>query len=126
MTEENQPLAAICWTTTAILAGFMCFTQAAIMLSMLMGRVGIAWAAPVGLALALVAGDLLGRRMGLTRRQRIWPPVLALGVVGVGLAFCAFYFDLSWDGQWYHQTGILALANDWNAPTDPMRTFTEV
>ncbi len=125
MTEKNQPLAAICWTTTAILAGFMCFTQAGMMFCMLMGRVGITWAAPVGLGLALVAGDRVGRRMGLTLRQRIWPTVLALGVVGLGLAFSAFYFDLSWDGQWYHQTGIYALANDWNPLTDPLRTFTE-
>src|SRR6202042_3049991 len=31
-----------------------------------------------------------------------------------------------WDGQWYHQTGIYALAKDWNALTDPLRPFTEV
>jgi 4-amino-4-deoxy-L-arabinose transferase-like glycosyltransferase len=63
--------------------------------------------------------------MGLARRQRIWPGVLALSVVGLGLAFSAFYFDLSWDGQWYHQTGIYALAENWNALTDPFRTFTD-
>jgi hypothetical protein len=125
MTEKNQPLATICWTTTAILAGFICFTQAGMMLSMLMGRVGIAWASPVGLTLALIAGDRVGRRMGLTSRQRIGPPVLALGVVGLGLAFSAFYFDLSWDGQWYHQTGIYALATDWNPLTNPFRAFPE-
>jgi hypothetical protein len=126
MTDRNQPLAAICWTTTAILAGFMCFTQAGVMLCMLMGRAGIAWAAPVGLALALVVGDFLGRRIGLAPRKRIWPPLLALGVLGFGLAFSAFYFDLSWDGQWYHQTGIYALAKYWNPLTDPLRAFTEV
>ena len=123
MTEKNPPLAAICWTTTAILAGFLCFTQAGMMLCMLMGRAGIAWAAPVGLALALIMGDRAGRRMGLARRQRIWPPVLALGVLGLGLAFSAYYFDFSWDGQWYHQTAIYALANDWNPLTDPLRAF---
>jgi len=125
MTEKNQPLAAICWTTTAILAGFICFTQAGMMLCMLMGRVGIAWAAPGGLALALVAGDRMGRRMGPARWERIWPPVLALGVVALGLAFSAFYFDLSWDGQWYHQTAIYALANDWNPLTRPLRSFAQ-
>jgi hypothetical protein len=125
MTEKNERLAGICWVTTAILAGFLCLTQAGMMLCMLMGRVGIAWAAPVGLALALLLGDRVGRRMGLAGRERIWPPVWALVVVGLGLAFSAFYFDLSWDGQWYHQTGIYALANDWNALTDPFRTFTE-
>jgi hypothetical protein len=123
MTDKDQPLASICWLTTAILAGFMCFTQAGMMVSMLMGRVGIAWAAPVGLALALLAGHLMGQRMALAGRERIWPAVWALGVVGLGLAFSAFYFDFSWDGQWYHQTGIYLLANDWNALTDPFRAI---
>lgn len=123
MTEKNQSLAAICWVTTAILAGFMCFTQAGMMLCMLVGRVGIGVAAPVALFLSIVAGHFLGQQMGLTRRQQIWPPVLALCVMGFGLAFSAFYFDLSWDGQWYHQTGIYALASDWNPLTDPMRAF---
>ncbi len=125
MTEKNQPLAAICWTTTAILAAFLCFTQAGMMLSMLMGRVAIACVAPLGMALALGAGDLAGRKMRLSPHQRIWPPLLTLIVLSLGLAFSAFYFDLSWDGQWYHQTGIFALATDWNPLTNPLRAFTE-
>jgi len=32
MPEKNQPLAPICWSTTAIQAGFLCFTQAGMML----------------------------------------------------------------------------------------------
>src|ERR1700679_251299 len=87
MTDKNSLLAAICWTTTAILTGFMCFAQAGMMVSMLLGRAGIACAAPAGLALALIVGHLLSKQIGLTPRQRIWPPLLALIVIAAGLAF---------------------------------------
>ena len=48
--------------TTAILAGFMCFTQLGIMLSLLLGRGGIAGVAPAALALAVIVGDHLAAR----------------------------------------------------------------
>ena len=47
-----------------------------------------------------------------------------LGVMAVGLLMSAFYFDLSWDGQWYHQWGIYLIADDWNPLMGPMQDFT--
>ncbi|HTY86944.1 MAG TPA: hypothetical protein VMB80_05715 [Candidatus Acidoferrum sp.] len=120
----NAPvLAAVCWSTTAVLAAFLCFTQLGMMLSLMAGRVGISAAAPAALVLALLAGDILAWRSGLSPRQRLWPAGLALGAIAFALAVAAWYFDLSWDGQWYHQTAIYALARDWNPLTDPMRGF---
>ena len=101
----------------------MCFAQLGVMLSLLIGRWGIAGVAPVALILALLLGDCLGRRMGLTGRQRIWPLILALGVMTLALAMSIFYFDLSWDGQNYHQLGIYTIADDWNPLTAPMQNF---
>src|SRR5450432_179782 len=124
MTEKNQSLAAVGWITAAILAGFMCFAQLGMMLSLFIGRWGIASVVPVALILALLLGDLLGQQMGIAGRRRIWPPGLALGVMALALAMSAFYFDLSWDGQWYHQWGIYTIARDWNPLTEPMRDFT--
>ena len=124
ITEKDQSLAAIGWITAAILSGFMCFAQLGVMLSLLVGRWGMAGVAPVALVLALILGEHLGRRMGLTGRRRIWPPGLALGVMALALAMSAFYFDLSWDGQNYHQLGIYTIAQDWNPLTGPMQNFT--
>ncbi|MGA9623739.1 MAG: hypothetical protein WBQ65_04660 [Bryobacteraceae bacterium] len=39
------------------------------------------------------------------------------------IAVSAWYFDLSFDGEWYHQTAVYAIARDWNPLTDPMRSF---
>ena len=124
MAEKHELHAAVAWLTAAILAGFMCFAQLGVMFSLLAGRWGMASVAPLALILALTVGDLLGRRMGLTGRQRIWPPGLALGVTVLALAVSVFYFDLSWDGQNYHQLGIYTIAEDWNPLTGPMQDFT--
>jgi hypothetical protein len=122
-TDKNQPLAVICWITTGTLTAFLCFAQLGMMLSLLTGRIGIAWVAPLTLLMALFIGDRLCLRMNLAGRQRLWPAGLVLVVVAFALALSACYFDLSWDGQWYHQTGIYAIARDWNPLTDPMREF---
>ena len=123
VTEKDQSLAGVCWITAAILAGFMCFAQLGIMLSLLIGRWGIAGVAPVALVLALLLGGLLGQHMRIGGRWRIWPLGLALGVMALALAISAFYFDLSYDGQWYHQLGVYTIAQDWNPLTEPMRDF---
>jgi hypothetical protein len=125
VTDKNQTLATICWTTTLILAAFLCFTQLGMMLSLLAGRIGTGLVAPASLALALFLGDRLASRTGLTGRTRLWPAGLALGVLALSLAVSAWYLDLSWDGQWYHQAAIYAMARDWNPLTDPMREFIE-
>ncbi len=39
--------------------------------------------------------------------------------------FGAFYFDLSWDGQWYHQAAVYALTEGWNPVAEPIKTFNE-
>jgi len=62
--------------------------------------------------------------MELLVRRRYWPPCLAVSVMALALAMSAFYFDLSWDGQWYHQVGIYTIARDWNPLTEPLRDFT--
>ena len=51
------------------------------------------------------------------------PALLALAIILAATGFSAFYFDLSWDGQQYHQAAIYALAQDWNALAQPLRDF---
>jgi hypothetical protein len=122
--NPDQRLATTCWTTTVIISAFLCFTQAGMMLSLLAGRVGVPAVAPAALVLALLIGDRMAVRAGLTtRRARMAPAGLALAALAGSLAVSAWYFDLSWDGQWYHQTAIYAIARDWNPLTDPMRSF---
>lgn len=60
-----------------------------------------------------------------------WAPKLGLAktvlyglvTIIVSLLWGAFYFDLSWDGQWYHQAAVYALAEGWNPVAEPLRAF---
>ncbi|PTX94419.1 hypothetical protein [Opitutus sp. ER46] len=118
-----QRLSPVCWIAVAILAAFMCVTHLGVMLSLMVARGGLALAAPLGLVLALLLGDVLARRAGLTGRARVAPAVLALLALAGALGISAWFFDLSWDGQWYHQWAVYSMAQDWNPLAEPMREF---
>ncbi|HEX8546022.1 MAG TPA: hypothetical protein VF691_03610 [Cytophagaceae bacterium] len=46
---------------------------------------------------------------------------LCLSIISTAIAL--FYFDFSWDGQWYHQEAIYALESGWNPFTNSLRSF---
>ncbi len=122
-TRDHAPLSRTCWITVLMLAAFICLTQASVMLSMLIGRAGMAAAAPLSLAIAVVIAVACARSTGARGWRQATSALLALAIIFGGTAFSAFYYDLSWDGQQYHQSGIYALAGDWNALANPLRDF---
>jgi hypothetical protein len=79
-------------------------------LTFVLGWLWLAAGGTIGPALAPVAAlaalALAGRR---------WPVALGfLGVLGGSLLVAALFYDVSWDGQAYHQEAVLALAQGWN------------
>lgn len=117
---SSERQATACWLITAVLVSFPTFIQLGLWASYLAGRAGISWALPAGLLTALLLGDQLGRRTNLGTRERLTAIGLGLGIIAVSTALSAWYFDLSWDGQWYHQLAIYKMALDWNPLFDPM------
>ena len=124
MSEKSVPLIGICWVTSASIAAFLCFLQLGAMVSLLAGRAGFPLIAPMALTAALFDAYWLARREALPANMRWLPVGLILVLLASSLLLSAFFFDLSWDGQWYHQTGIIIIAHDWNPLSEPMRTFT--
>ena len=82
-----------------------------------------ATAAPTALFISLVIGDLLARRESLRGGLRIALPIIVLTVIGVALFLAAAFFDMSWDGLWYHQTAIYQMSHGWNPIRDPLHNF---
>jgi hypothetical protein len=121
--EARERLAESCWVITAIVAAFLCFTQAGVMLSLFAGRIGMAAVAPLSVIFALFLGDRLAQNAELAGSERLRCAGVALGLIAATIAVSAWYFDLSWDGEWYHQTAIYAIARDWNPSADPTREF---
>jgi len=121
--DDCLSLADCSWMLTAMLVLFICMVQLFAMASLLAGRIGFALAAPASCLVALSAGCWLMRRKGASWRTIALLLGIALALVLVSAALSAFFYDLSWDGEWYHQTGIIHIAHDWNPLTDPMHAF---
>ncbi|WP_091150696.1 hypothetical protein [Mucilaginibacter pineti] len=48
--------------------------------------------------------------------------LLSLLIITGSLLIAGFYFDLSWDGQWYQQAAVYNLAETWNPLYKPLNT----
>jgi len=113
----------IAWATTAILLGFLGFVQLGVLLACLTSPALLPLVVPVAGAAALITGDYLGRRQGLYGRRRLLPIGLAVTLTLLAVAVSAAFYDLSWDGQWYHQVGVYRIAAGWNPLKAPMQAF---
>lgn len=123
--ERDLSLIGVCWATSAAIAAFLCLLQLGAMTSLVAGRAGFTLAAPVAAVASLSGAYWLARREGL-RGRICWLPVgLTLILLAVSLLLSAFLYDFSWDGQWYHQLGIITIARQWNPVFEPMRSFAD-
>jgi hypothetical protein len=121
--ERDERLSAFAWIMTAMVGVLVCLVQLGTMASLMAARAGFAVVFPISIILAGVVGCVLLRKAGF-KFSSLWIAVgLFLLTILLSLALSAFFYDFSWDGQWYHQTGIIHIARDWNPLTDPMRSF---
>jgi hypothetical protein len=88
-------------------------------------RAGFALIAPVTLTAALPGSYWLARREGLPLSKCWWPAGLTLILLAGSLLLSAFFYDFSWDGQWYHQLGVITIAREWSPVSEPLRAFAE-
>jgi hypothetical protein len=121
--KPYRSLSTLFWSVTAILLSFFCLTHFIVILCFSLHSHVSAIAAPTALLVSLVIGDWLARREGLRGGLRIAPPAIVLTVIGVALFLAAAFFDMSWDGLWYHQTAIYQMSHGWNPIRDPLHNF---
>jgi hypothetical protein len=114
----------LAWSVAAAVLTFLGLTHLGVMLCFYLGARVSPFLAPVALLLALAVADWLAGREGLRGPWRIAPPAFALVTVALSLFLASCFFDLSWDGQWYHQTAVYQMAHGWNPLRDPLHDFT--
>jgi hypothetical protein len=120
---ESQRPALILWTIAAMVLGFLALVHVGVLLCFLTTVAALPLVAPTALAAAVWMGDHLGRREGLRGRDRWWPVGSVLGMTFLAVGISAAFYDLSWDGQWYHQNAIYGMIQGWNPLFEPMRAF---
>ena len=122
MLRSDDNLSTFCWSLAATLLIFFCLTHLIVIASFSIGWGVSSAAAPVAFLLSLAAGCLLAVRSGL--RPSLMSFIISVAALFV-LSFIlanAFY-DMSWDGLWYHQTAVYQMSHGWNPLRDPMHDF---
>lgn len=76
---------------------------------------------PLSLLVSILTFIFLERKANKT--DILLPIIFSLLLVGVSIAISVFYFDLSWDGQWYLQSAIYHLENSWNPFLESIKEF---
>jgi len=106
-----------------ILITLICLTHLFCVLSFLTSPGFLPFALPLAIILAIVLFLNWKETSRTSRKQKFFSVGTSLLVFFFSLAISAFYFDLSWDGQWYHQAAIYHLAEGWNPLLEPIRIF---
>jgi hypothetical protein len=120
---RGDVLGQVAWSAGGALLCWLGVLQLGVVLSFSFG-VGVSpILAPSVTAVALVAAWWFARRVGLTSRHGIAAAVVTAAVIAGGLALAATFVDLTWDGQWYHQTAVYKMAAGWNPLRDPLHAF---
>jgi hypothetical protein len=122
-TTLKNHLSALCWSVTAIILSFFCSLHFFVMLSFSIGWNVSPALTPVALLLSLAAGDWLARREGVHGLLRLAPPMMVLALLALSIFLAKAFFDMSWDGLWYHQTAVYQMSHGWNPIYDPLHNF---
>lgn len=64
---------------------------------------------PLGFILAIILLKVINKSSSV-----IIPSILSIIFIGAALFYIAKTYDVSWDGQWYHQDAIIKLTQGWN------------
>lgn len=123
MTIIKSQNTKLLWNISFILIGLIFFDYFLVLISFLTSIKLLPFVFPASLLVSIITSIYLGSKVGLTNNQKLRAVIISVLIILFSLAFSAFYFDLSWDGQWYHQAAIYELQSGWNPIFEPLRKF---
>ncbi len=92
-----------------------------VMLSFIIGNKFLPFSFPLSILVSTLLFFFFEKKINITKK--IWTILLSYSVIAISLLVSVFYFDLSWDGQWYQQSAIYHLQSGWNPVFEPIRSF---
>ncbi len=121
--DRDDILQRVAWSAGAASLCWLGLLHVGVVLGFSLGFGASPALAPSVTAVSLVAAWWFARRSGLATRHAIGAAAATAAVIAGGLALAAIFVDLTWDGQWYHQTAVYEMAAGWNPLRDPMHAF---
>jgi hypothetical protein len=113
----------VLWNIAFFLTGVIIFDNFLVLVSFLTSTKILPFVFPASILITLLLSLSIGKKSGLNTHECFWSIISGCLIILFSFIFAAFYFDLSVDGQWYHQPAIYHLASDWNPIFEPLRHF---
>ena len=120
---ENY-LSTFFWSIAGNLLGFIFLTQLIVVLLFAVNLKVTFFVAPVALIISLTGGYWLVKKEGLPKKFLFVSLAISLIIIFISLFVANAFYDLSWDGLWYHQTAVYQMSHGWNPLHDPLHDFT--
>ena len=111
----------ILWNIALLLTAFIIIDHFLVIISFLIHLKLLPFVFPASLITSIFVSLNVGSKEGLKRFDLILPALVSLLVILSSLLISACLFDLSWDGQWYHQVAIYQINDGWNPIFEPMK-----
>ncbi len=115
----NNSLKSIC----CFLLLFVCYNHLLVMLSFLTTSSLLPSAFYLSILLSTLTLFFLDRFKEIPLKQIIVSIIFGLLLIIASLLVASFFWDFSWDGQWYHQSAIYNMTEGWNPIKEPIRKF---
>lgn len=122
MIKSHRNCISIGLLTSHILLSIICLVHLFAMLTYLLRGELSPYLFPASVLTAIASVFLLVGKFNIYKKTVLIASSLSLLVLVVSLSFAWFYFDLSWDGQWYHQAAVYNLGGKWNPILQPLET----
>lgn len=120
---KNHPDPTLTGLLTAqLLLGTICLVHLFAIISYLLNVQVSPGLFPAAVLIAIGLSFLLADQLKTDKRLLLRATVVSLLVLAISLITANFYFDFSWDGQWYHQAAVYNLGGKWNPIFQPMET----
>jgi len=104
-----------------VLLSFIIIDNLLVMLSFVVGHAFLPFVLPLSFLLAVLLFLFIEKNKN--KKATFRTILVSFIVLFVSLGLATFYFDLSWDGQWYQQSAIYHLKDGWNPLLEPIREF---
>lgn len=108
--------------TSVLLLGIICLVHLFALITYLLHFELSPYLFPAAVLVAIGLSFLFSSRFRIDKKALSIAVVISLLVLVVSILLAGFYFDLSWDGQAYHQAAVYNLAGKWNPIFNQLET----
>ena len=123
MLLSEKGLSVFCWSIVGNLLGFLFLTQLGVVLLFAFNMKVSPFVTPVALVLVSAGGYWLAKREGMKIKYIFASLTISLITISISLFAANAFYDMSWDGLWYHQTAVYQMSHGWNPLRDPLHEF---